>query len=127
MKLFVYGTLKRGCARNYLLAASEYLTDAYISEHKLITTHMGIDSYPILVHTGNILDITMGEVWEVPDTVVDFLNKHIEIGYALTPLYSYDDEEYVYGFTMPDVSRQSKSAPYVWKDIVKPCIVAGLN
>jgi gamma-glutamylcyclotransferase (GGCT)/AIG2-like uncharacterized protein YtfP len=98
MKLFIYGTLKRGCKRNHLLAMATYLTDVYISSYKLIRTNLGEDSYPILVQTGDILDVVHGEVWEVPDTVVAFLEKYIEIGYYLAPLY--DD---VSAFFMPVV------------------------
>lgn len=113
MKLFIYGTLKRGCKRNYLLAAAKYLTDLYISEYKLIKFNLGKDSFPILVHTGDILNIVKGEVWEVPDTVVDFLLKHIETGYVLSNIY-----EDVYAFMLSDVWSVRGSGIQSWEDVV---------
>ncbi len=111
MKLFVYGTLKRGCKRNHLLAMATYLTDQYISEYKLIAPLWGKDSYPIMVHTGDMLDIVMGEVWDVPDTVVAFLEEYIETGYTLVNIY--DD---VYAFMMPEVNKTQHDI-YKWEDI----------
>lgn len=80
MKVFVYGTLKRGYGNNILLRGAEYLGEGVLNNHILYYSY-GKGGFPVSRYNGK--GRVLGEVYEIdPD-------KHL---YSLDSLEGYSAE-----------------------------------
>ena len=70
VKLFVYGTLKKGQCREYLLEGSTFLGDVK-TEPKYSLYDGG--QYPMLKEGGKTA--VKGELWEIPTSLIPTLNR----------------------------------------------------
>ena len=79
-RLFVYGTLKRGCSNHAQLEGQRYLGPARtVAGYALY----GLEGYPGLVRTGEGGDVVSGEVWEVDDQRLAKLDQFEGVGEGL--------------------------------------------
>lgn len=60
MKIFVYGTLKKGCNNNYILQDCKFISEYVIPGYKLYNC-----GFPVA--TPSKKDSMKGELWEIPD------------------------------------------------------------
>ena len=98
-KLFIYGTLKRGCSNHHYMAGQRFVDVAQTAPlYRLVS--MG--SYPGMVTAdpGRSID---GEVWEVDDECLRRLDilegiEDGEYGYELVPLLPPFDAEPIHGY-----------------------------
>lgn len=78
-KLFVYGTLKRGEKRHFCLENSKYIGKAFVTGFELFYYIFG---YPILVRNPESKKKIWGEVFLVPDEVLDRIRSlELKAGY----------------------------------------------
>lgn len=92
IKLFVYGTLKKGFGNHPMLgrAKATFLNEESIDGHVLRT----MESAPVIEYTGNIEDIVMGQVWQL--NITEEITN-CEQGYKLELVKGYEEDElYVY-------------------------------
>lgn len=68
MKVFVYGTLKRGFSNNRLLDTSEFITTATMNQVKMLN----IGAFPGVVEAPE--SQVQGELWEVPESALGSLD-----------------------------------------------------
>ena len=95
--LFVYGTLKRGCQQNHLLAGQEFVDEAHTpSYYRLFYT----GAYPCLVEDRLQGVAVHGELWRVDhatltqldsyeDVPRTFIRQEIEIAGRSAPVFAY--------------------------------------
>jgi len=72
MKLFVYGSLKKGCHNHGLLRNARYLGD-YSTEAKYTMVDMG--SFPGVFHDENSVTSIHGEIYEIDETTLTILDR----------------------------------------------------
>lgn len=72
MRIFVYGTLKRGFFNNDLLRDSTFLGEANLLGYRLYTFKNG--GPPVIVEEGHEYFVT-GELWEVDDKTLASLDR----------------------------------------------------
>jgi len=70
MKLFVYGTLKRGYWNNRYLSTSTFIDEHILFDYALVD----LGGIPGLIETDHP-DGVKGEVWEVPDDAIPALDR----------------------------------------------------
>jgi gamma-glutamylaminecyclotransferase len=70
--IFVYGTLKRGEANNYILAAQEYFGPAKTKAGFVL---YNLEGYPGMVADPEAVEGIVGEVWSVDDKCLRHLDK----------------------------------------------------
>ena len=71
MKLFVYGTLKRGHLRDYYLSGQRYLGEAItFPKYRLLNFH---GRFPLLVENENGVNVK-GEIWDIDDDCLERLD-----------------------------------------------------
>lgn len=88
MKLFVYGTLKKGHVRHNLLKKAKYIGKFLLNEHRILKAR-----YPVIEYTGLHSDMVAGELYEISNKTKKKLDA-IEQGYKLTPIE--DEGVYLY-------------------------------
>ena len=71
-RLFVYGTLKRGCRSHALLAHQTYLGDAQTEPGFQLYR---LEGYPGLVRAPHTSDVVTGEVYLIDDTCLRALDE----------------------------------------------------
>jgi len=74
MKVFVYGTLKKGYMNNYLLADATYIDDAVTKGNK-----WGMDNYiyypAVFPDTSRTAGYIYGEIWEIDKSILSNLDR----------------------------------------------------
>jgi gamma-glutamylcyclotransferase (GGCT)/AIG2-like uncharacterized protein YtfP len=70
-RVFVYGTLKRGCGNHGYLLGQRYVDDARTTSG--FTLYLVTD-YPGMVRSADTNDTVTGEVWEVDDACLKQLD-----------------------------------------------------
>lgn len=93
MKIFVYGTLKRGGALHSVIEDCEFLGE-HVTEPKYRLESAG--AFPLMA-SGSYR--VKGEIYEVPDELMPIL-FHIEQAYTFKKL---EDDIYFFYYQMPDV------------------------
>lgn len=83
MKIFVYGTLKKGGILHKHMQDAKYLKSKKIFGYVLYLAPD--ETYPLLYYTGNKDDVVVGEMWKVKKKIRFLLDKH-EGGYLLKKL-----------------------------------------
>jgi gamma-glutamylaminecyclotransferase len=66
-KIFVYGTLKRGCCNHRFLAGQRFITEARTLPHYAL---YDLGGYPGMVAVTDQPQSVQGEVWEVDETAL---------------------------------------------------------
>ncbi len=80
MKIFAYGTLKRGGVLHKHMQGAKYIKKKRISGYVLYLALN--ETYPLLYHTGKKKDVVVGEVWKINKKIKKKLDEHEE-GYVL--------------------------------------------
>ena len=71
-RVFVYGTLKRGCSNHHHLAGQKFLGEARTAPG---FTLFSLGDYPGMVRSANPGDQVVGEVWKVDAACLAALDK----------------------------------------------------
>ena len=71
-RVFVYGTLKRGCSNHGFLTGRHFVGDAHTPGG---FTLYKVTDYPAMVRSSDAGDIVAGEVWEVDDACLEQLDR----------------------------------------------------
>jgi len=85
-RVFVYGTLKRGCSNHGQLVGQRYLGDARTAPG---FTLYAVADYPGMVRSPDATHFVTGEVWEVDDACLKRLDafEGVDVGlYAREPI-----------------------------------------
>lgn len=89
MRLFVYGSLKKGGKLNHVMlrANATFITNLTISDYGLKMVYGDFMNFPIIFK--NPKTFVSGELWEVPIDNIDIITK-VEHGYKLTQIEDAD-------------------------------------
>jgi gamma-glutamylcyclotransferase (GGCT)/AIG2-like uncharacterized protein YtfP len=72
-RLFVYGTLRKGCNSHYLLKNPELIDhDLQIAGFKMFN----LGSYPVLVETGKPEDRVIGELYRLEENLLTAIDNY---------------------------------------------------
>ncbi len=85
MKLFVYGTLKKGFNLNHYLSGEDYLGAAEVQGFDLFDVG---GSYPAMTKSQNAQSVVMGEVYEVADAQLIQVLDLVESAYKRMKILS---------------------------------------
>jgi len=80
MKIFVYGTLKKGGILNVHMDGGRFLKKKKIKGYALYLAPD--ETYPLLYYTGDKKDVVVGEVWKITRSIKKRLDQY-EQGYVL--------------------------------------------
>ena len=99
MRLFLYGTLKRGCCNHHYMAGQRFIGTASTAPRFRL---MGLGGYPGMVHSDEGRGID-GEVWEVDDDCLRRLHtlegvEEGEYAFEVIPLLPPFDAGPVHGY-----------------------------
>ena len=83
MKIFAYGTLKKGGVLHKHMGAAKYLRKKKLVGYVLYLAPD--ETYPLLYHTGKKKDVVLGELWKIDKKIQHKLDKYEE-GYVLKKL-----------------------------------------
>ncbi len=83
MKIFAYGTLKKGGVLHKHMEGAKYLRKKKLVGYVLYLAPD--ETYPLLYHTGKKKDVVLGELWKIDKKIKSKLDKHEE-GYVLKKL-----------------------------------------
>ena len=111
MKLFVYGTLKKGFSRSSVLAEAEYLGDYTLENAKMYNVH---NSYPVVLPSFSSDDVVKGQLYEVTEDHLIVCDS-IETGYTRGEVWVFPVEPhlckgeqalmYQWTFELPEVAK----------------------
>ncbi len=83
MKIFAYGTLKKGGILHKHMDSAKYLRKKKLVGYVL---YLALDeTYPLLYYTGKKKDVVIGEIWKINKKLKKKLDKYEE-GYVLKKL-----------------------------------------
>ncbi|MEZ5691323.1 MAG: gamma-glutamylcyclotransferase family protein [Rickettsiales bacterium] len=80
MKIFAYGTLKKGGILHKYMEGAKYVKRKKLVGYALYLSPD--EKYPLLYYTGKEKDIVVGEMWKIDKKIKHRLDKH-EAGYIL--------------------------------------------
>lgn len=83
MKIFAYGTLKKGGKLHKHMEGAKYIRKKKLTGYVLYLAPD--ETYPLLYHTGKKKDVVMGELWRIDKKIQKKLDKYEE-GYVLKKL-----------------------------------------
>ena len=83
MKIFAYGTLKKGGILHKHMKAAKFIREKKIFGYVLYLSPD--ETYPLLYYTGNNEDVVVGELWKIDKEMKAELDSHEE-GYVLKKL-----------------------------------------
>jgi gamma-glutamylcyclotransferase (GGCT)/AIG2-like uncharacterized protein YtfP len=83
MKIFAYGTLKKGGILHKHMDGAKFIRKKKLSGYVLYLAPD--ETFPLLYHTGNKKDVVLGELWKIDKKIKRKLDKHEE-GYILKKL-----------------------------------------
>jgi gamma-glutamylcyclotransferase (GGCT)/AIG2-like uncharacterized protein YtfP len=122
MKIFVYGTLKKGGILHKHMGEAKYIRKRKI--HGYVLYLSPDETYPLLYHTGEKGDVVVGELWKINKKIKRQLDKH-EDGYVLKKMLKLPFVTYYPNFDIKHECRKiprNKSGKYefnVAKDFYK--------
>ena len=105
MKIFAYGTLKKGGTLNKHMEGAKYLRKKKLVGYVLYLAPD--ETYPLLYHTGKKKDVVLGELWKIDKKIKRKLDKHEE-GYVLKKLLDLPILTYYPNF---DIKHTCKKIP----------------
>lgn len=105
MKIFAYGTLKKGGILHKYMNGAKYIQKKKISGYVLYLAPD--ETYPLLYYTGNKKDVVVGELWKISKKIKRELDKHEE-GYVLKKLMKLPVMTYYPNF---DIKHLCKKIP----------------
>lgn len=114
-KLFIYGTLKRGCKNNLVMGTDEAhakFIREYVTKPQFTLLHLG--GFPGLIHQGN--QMVTGEIWEVSDQLLkrlDIFEGHPNL-FKRTDLEAEHEPIWYYAWNGSTSRDQIRGG--VWKD-----------
>ena len=112
VRVFVYGTLKRGHRLSDWMANSAYVAKATC--YGCVLTSMG--PYPALIYTGLDNQGVKGEVWDMPERDYGALA-------AMESSVGYDAVDMQVVMPLPDdAARTTIARIFVYLDLSKPCL-----
>lgn len=80
MKIFAYGTLKKGGILHKHMDGAKFIRKKKVQGYVLYLAPD--ETYPLLYYTGNKKDVVLGEMWKINRKIKKVLDKH-EDGYVL--------------------------------------------
>lgn len=83
MKIFAYGTLKKGGILHKHMEGASYIRKKKLFGYVLYLSPD--ETYPLLYYTGNKGDVVVGELWKIDKKIKKKLDKYEE-GYVLKKL-----------------------------------------
>jgi|GEM_PF-2646739 len=83
MKIFAYGTLKKGGILHKYMKNAEFIKEKKITGYVLYLAPD--ETYPLLYFTGNKKHVVVGELWKIDKKTKKLLDKYEE-GYVLKKL-----------------------------------------
>lgn len=83
MKIFAYGTLKKGGILHHHMGDAKFLRKKKL--HGYVLYLAPDETYPLLYYTGKQKDVVIGELWKIDRKTKKILDKHEE-GYMLKKL-----------------------------------------
>jgi gamma-glutamylcyclotransferase (GGCT)/AIG2-like uncharacterized protein YtfP len=83
MKVFAYGTLKKGGILHHHMGDASFVRKKKI--HGYVLYLSPDETYPLLYYTGKKKDVVVGELWKIDRKIKKILDKHEE-GYVLKKL-----------------------------------------
>lgn len=105
MKIFVYGTLKKGGILHKHMEEARFIKKKKISGYVLYLAPD--ETYPLLYYTGEKKDIVIGEIWKINKSLKKKLDKYEE-GYVLKKMLKSSFMTYYPAF---DVKHTCKKIP----------------
>jgi gamma-glutamylcyclotransferase (GGCT)/AIG2-like uncharacterized protein YtfP len=83
MKIFAYGTLKKGGILHKHMDGAKYIRKKKLAGYVLYLAPD--ETYPLLYYTGKKKDVVLGEIWKIDKQMKKTLDKYEE-GYVLKKL-----------------------------------------
>lgn len=105
MKVFAYGTLKRGGKLHTHMKEGKFIRKKKLRGYVLYLAPSEI--YPLLYFTGRKKDVVVGEIWKITDKMKEVLDEHEE-GYVLKKLMDHPIMTYYPDF---DIKHLCKKIP----------------
>lgn len=105
MKIFAYGTLKKGGVLHKHMAGAKFVKKKKIKGYALYLAPD--ETYPLLYYTGDKKDIVVGELWKIDKVIKRRLDAY-EQGYVLKKLLKSPVMTYYPNF---DITHICKTIP----------------
>jgi gamma-glutamylcyclotransferase (GGCT)/AIG2-like uncharacterized protein YtfP len=102
MKIFAYGTLKKGGVLHKHMKGAKYVKKRKI--HGYVLYLAPDETYPLLYHTGDKKDVVVGELWQINEKIKRRLDKYEE-GYVLKKLLKSPILTYYPNYDIKHLSR----------------------
>ena len=118
MKIFAYGTLKRGGILHKHMEGASFMRKKKITGYVLYLAPD--ETYPLLYFTGNEKDVVLGELWKIDKEMKKRLDEHEE-GYVLKKLLKSPVMTYYPNFDIKHLCKRipkNKSGKYEFN--IKP-------
>ncbi len=112
MKIFAYGTLKKGGILHKHMEGAKYIRKKKLSGYVLYLAPD--ETYPLLYYTGKKKDVVLGEIWKIDRKIKRKLDKHEE-GYVLKKLIDLPILTYYPNFDIKHICKtipKNKSGKY---------------
>ncbi|MBY0406536.1 MAG: gamma-glutamylcyclotransferase [Rickettsiales bacterium] len=125
MKIFAYGTLKKGGVLHKHMEGARYIKKRKI--HGYVLYLAPDETYPLLYHTGDKKDVVIGELWQINEKIKRKLDTYEE-GYVLKKLLKSPILTYYPNYDIKHLSRlipKNKHGKYEFN--VKEEYYAGFN
>ncbi|MEK6747343.1 MAG: gamma-glutamylcyclotransferase family protein [Pseudomonadota bacterium] len=103
MKIFAYGTLKKGGVLHKHMEGAKYLRKKKLVGYVLYLAPD--ETYPLLYYTGKKKDVVLGELWKIDRKTKDKLDKYEE-GYILKKLMNSPIMTYYPSFDITHICKK---------------------
>lgn len=103
MKIFAYGTLKKGGILHKHMDGAKFVRKKKLRGYVLYLAPD--ETYPLLYYTGDEKDVVAGELWKISDKIKRVLDKH-EDGYVLKKLMDHPIMTYYPDFDIKHICRK---------------------
>lgn len=103
MKIFAYGTLKKGGVLHKYMDGAKFIEKKKL--HGYVLYLAPDETYPLLYHTGNDEDVVVGELWKITDKIKRRLDEH-EDGYVLKKMMKLPIMTYYPNFDIKHICRK---------------------
>ncbi len=103
MKIFAYGTLKKGGVLHKHMAGARLIRKKKLRGYKLYLAPD--ETYPLLYFTGEKKDVVIGEIWKINEKIKALLDAH-EDGYVLKKLMDHPIMTYYPDFDIKHICKK---------------------
>lgn len=125
MKIFAYGTLKKGGVLHEHMGDAKFVKKRKI--HGYVLYLAPDETYPLLYHTGDKKDVVVGELWQINEKIKHKLDKYEE-GYVLKKLLKSPILTYYPNYDIKHLSRMiPKNKHGKFEFNVREAYYAGFN